>query len=87
MVLFVNNWHSSVSGCGWKWIAYDLPNCLNYLLPRMYADDTSLTYASADLNSIDNCINYDLNRMYIWLSANKLTLNLIKTEVLLIASR
>ena len=50
-------------------------------------DDTSLTCASADLNSIDNCINYDLNRVYIWLSANKLTLNLTKTEVLLIASR
>ena len=65
----------------------DLPNCLNYSLPRMYADDTSLTYASADLNSIDNCINYDLNRVYIWLSANKLTLNLTKTEVLLITSR
>ena len=65
----------------------DLPNCLNYSLPRMYADDISLTYASADLKSVDNCINYDLNRVYIWLSANKLTLNLTKTEVLLIASR
>ena len=53
----------------------------------VYADDTSLTYASADLKSIDNCINYDLNGVYIWLSANKLTLNLTKTEVLLIASR
>ena len=52
----------------------DLPNCLNYALPRMYADDSSLTYASADLKSIDNCINYNLNRVFIWLSANKLTL-------------
>ena len=42
----------------------------------MYADDTSLTYASADLKHIDDCLNYDLNRVYIWLSANKLTLNL-----------
>ena len=65
----------------------DLPNCWNYSLPRMYADDTRLTYASADVNSIDNCINYDLNRVYIWLSVNKLTLNLTKTEVLVIASR
>ena len=40
--------------------ACDLPNCLNYSLPRMYADDTSLSYASADLKSADNCINYDL---------------------------
>ena len=64
----------------------DLTNCLNYSLPRMHADDTSPTYASADLISIDNCINYDLNRVYIWLLANTLALILTKTEVLLIAS-
>ena len=56
----------------------------------MYADDTSLTYASADLKHIGDCLNYDLNRVYIWLSANKLTLTLItltKTELRLVASR
>ncbi|CAH3149610.1 unnamed protein product [Porites lobata] len=49
----------------------------------MYADDTSLTYASADLNLINDCVNDDLNKVYIWLSANKLTLNLTKTEFML----
>ena len=53
----------------------------------MYADDTSLTFASADLKHIDDCLNYDLNRVCTWLSANKLTLNLTKTEFMLIASR
>ncbi|CAH3115169.1 unnamed protein product [Porites lobata] len=46
----------------------------------MYADDTSLTYASADLKLINDCGNDDLNKVYIWLSANKLPLNLTKTE-------
>jgi len=46
----------------------------------MYADDTSLTFASADLNRISDGLNYDLDRVFIWLSANKLTLNLTKTE-------
>ena len=50
----------------------------------MYADDTSLTYASADLKLINDCVNDDLNKVYIWLSANKLTLNLTKTEFMLV---
>ena len=45
--------------------------------PRMYADDTSITYAS----------NEDLDRIRVWLAANKLTLNTTKTEFLLIGSR
>ena len=65
----------------------DLPDCLYFLQPRMYADDTSLTFASVDLKHIDDCLNYDLNRVYKWLSANKLTLNLTKTEFMLVASR
>ena len=65
----------------------DLPNCLYFSQPRMYADDTSLTFASVDLKHIDDCLNYDLNRVYTWLSANKLTLNLTKTEFMLVASR
>ena len=28
----------------------DLPNCLSFCQPRMYADDTHITYASADLH-------------------------------------
>ena len=65
----------------------DLPECLYFSQPRMYADDTSLTFASVDLKHIDDCLNYDLNRVYTWLSANKLTLNLTKTEFMLVASR
>ena len=64
-----------------------LPNCLYFSQPRMYTDDTSLTFASVDLKHIDDCFNYDLNRVYTYLSANKLTLKLTKTEFMLIASR
>ena len=57
----------------------------------MYVDDTSLTFASVDLKHVDNCLNYDLNRAYTtsytWLSANELTLNLIKTEFMLVGPR
>ena len=48
----------------------DLPDCLYFSQPRMYADDTSLAFASVDLKHIGDCLNYDLNRVYKWLSAN-----------------
>ena len=34
----------------------------------MYADDTSLTYASADLKLINDCVNDDLNKVYTAIS-------------------
>ena len=52
--------------------------------PRMYADDTSITYAS---NDVERCVNIDLDTIHIWLAANKLTLNTTKTKFLLIGSR
>ena len=55
--------------------------------PRMYADDTSITYASNNVEEIERCINMDLDRIRIWLAANKFTLNTTKTEFLLIRSR
>ena len=65
----------------------DLPNCLVHSQPRMYADDTSITYASNVVGEIERCVNIDLDRIRIWLAANKLTLNTTKTEFLLIGSR
>ena len=51
----------------------DLPNCLMHSQPRMYADDTSITYASNDVEEIERCINIDFDRIRIWLAANTLT--------------
>ena len=31
--------------------------------PRMYADDTSVTYASNDVEEIERCVNIDLDRI------------------------
>ena len=65
----------------------DLPQCLNFSHPRMYADDTSIIYAGKDLIEIDDYLNKDLKSVNNWLSSNKLTLNLSKTKFLRIASR
>ena len=43
----------------------DLPNCLMHSQPRMYADDTSITYASNDIEEIERCVNIDLDRIRV----------------------
>ena len=65
----------------------DLPNCLSYSEPRMYVDDTHLTYWSGNIHSIQSSLNEDLLNISRWLTANKLALNLTKTEFMLIGSR
>ena len=44
----------------------DLPNCLQHSQPRMYADDTSITFAGSDVDEINSCINLDLERIRVW---------------------
>ena len=69
------------------YINYDPANCLMHSQHRIYADDTSITYASIDVEEIERCVNIDLDRIHIWFAANKLTLNTTKTEFLSIGSR
>ena len=53
----------------------------------MYADDTHLTYSNGNIHSIQSSLNEDLLNINGWLTANKLTLNMTKTEFMLIGSR
>ena len=65
----------------------DLPNCLSNCEPRMYADDTHLTYAGNNIHNIQTSLKEDLENVHSWLRAKKLTLNMTKTEFMLIGSR
>ena len=55
----------------------------------MYVDDTHITYARADLHSMQSSLNRDLHvsNIHTWLLCNKLTLNSTKTEFMLIGFR
>ena len=54
----------------------------------MYADDTYLTYADNDICSLEASLNQDWLNINNWLIANKLTLNMTKTEfMLMVGSR
>ena len=65
----------------------ELPNCLKHTTRRMFADDTSLTAARKTLSEVEKRANEDLRNVHNWLSANKLNLNIAKTEYVLIGSR
>ena len=65
----------------------DLPNSLNYATPRMFADDTSVRYASNSAEELQNVINSELESLNKWLITNKLSLNIVKTEFMIIGSR
>ncbi|CAB4040518.1 Hypothetical predicted protein, partial [Paramuricea clavata] len=63
----------------------DLPYCLRQVSPRLFADDTNLT-AGETIEEVGLAMNNDLLRIKEWLLANKLSLNVAKTEFLLIGS-
>ena len=54
---------------------------------EMIGDDIHLTYADKDICSIEVSLNRDLLDKKGWLIANKLTLNMTKTEFMLSRSR
>ena len=65
----------------------DLPSCNLFSKPKMYADDTTLTTSAEDPCVLEHKINYDMNLIQSCLSANKLTLNVKKTNYMLIGSQ
>ena len=65
----------------------DLPNCLRVAAPRMFADDTSITLSAKTVADLKLAVTSELNNLTCWLRANKLSLNVAKTELVIIGSR
>ena len=65
----------------------DLPECLNITRPRLFSDDTNLTASGDSMNDAEFAVNSDLENLRNWLIANKLSLNVAKTEFMLIGSK
>ena len=65
----------------------DLPNCLRVAAPRMFADDTSITLSAKTVADLKLAVTSELNNLTCWLRANKLNLNVAKTELMIIGSR
>jgi hypothetical protein len=52
----------------------------------MFADDTSISYATDWAEELQNVINSELKILDDWLVTNKLSLNIIKTDFMVIGS-
>ena len=53
----------------------------------MYADDTTLFFRSKNIEDLNEAINNDLRDLDSWLSGNKLSLNVAKTQGMLICTK
>ena len=65
----------------------DIPKCLDYGVARLFADDSNLTFSSCSFPALQNKMSKDLKGIASWLSANRLTLNVLKTDFMVIGSR
>ena len=62
----------------------DLPNSLNFSKCILFADDTTIFYSSHHLDTLYTNISHDLSSLSEWFKANKLSLNISKTNYILI---
>ena len=48
-----------------------------------FADDTNLLYTNSSIKKLNKILNKDLKNLTNWLNANKISLNVDKTEMIL----
>ena len=58
----------------------DIHRCSNKLRFYLFADDTNILYADKNLKDLEITVNNELQNLYNWLTANKLTLNIKKSN-------
>ena len=61
----------------------DLPAVSKFFMPILFADDTNLFCTSPNLKDIVYQINQEIRMIYLWVKANKLSLNIDKTYFML----
>ena len=64
----------------------DLPFALRKAHATMYADDTAISYSSDKIEEIDAVVNAELACLEKWLQGNKLSLNIVKAQAVIIGS-
>ena len=62
----------------------DLHNSIRFSSPFHYADDTGLLNIQDSISAINKTLNKDLIELSFCLNANKISLNVAKTEILLL---
>ena len=65
----------------------DLRLALKHAIASHFGDDTCILYASNKLKSIETVLYYDLKSISDWLKANRLSLNVDKSKLLMFKSK
>ena len=53
----------------------------------MYADDTTISYLSDNMEDLVVVVKSELSRLNRWLQGNKLSLNVVKTQAMIMGSK
>ena len=65
----------------------DLQHSLKFAKSSHFADVTCLTYSNKNAKTLETNLNHDLKNLTQWLRANRLSLNVDKTRLLMIKSK
>ena len=65
----------------------NLPRAVKDSITSMCADDTSLCFKSKDLSWLNEALIEDFSRLVAWLIGNKLSLNVAKTQSMLVSTK
>ena len=66
---------------------YDMPSVSELFMPILFADDTNLFCTGKDLKDLSHKINEEIAKIYAWVNANKLSLNIDKTNFMFFTPR
>ena len=64
----------------------DLHKAIQYCKVHHFADDTNLFHTSKSVKNLNKLVNRDMKHLNNWLSANKISLNVEKTELVIFKS-
>ena len=59
----------------------------NQLFAVLFADDTNIFDTNSDLKALINNVNTELHKVMNWLNANKLSLNIDKTHLIIFKNK
>ena len=65
----------------------DMPYCSEILKFHLFADDTSIFFSHKNQHELEIIVNNELKKVSDWLSANRLTLNVAKSNFLLLSKK
>ena len=64
-----------------------MKNCSKILKFIQFADDTTLLFSSSNIDQLNEILETEGNKVIMWLNANKLIINLAKTNCMLFSNK